>query len=90
MKMASSSKYKTKVYMILKEQDNMMSDIRGYLQESNLLVRDIDVKSIIVEDIKAMKIVISFERESNLNSLYDFFGKIEKKYQSIEMKMSHE
>lgn len=90
MKIVSSSKYKTKVYMILKEQDNMMSDIRNCLQEGNLLVRDIDTKSIIIDDVKAMKIVISFESDSNLNSLYEFFDKVEKKYESIEMKMSHE
>lgn len=90
MKIASSSKYKTKVYMILKEQDNMMMDIRSCLQEGNLLVRDIDSKSIIVDDVKAMKIVISFESDSNLNNLYDFFDKVEKKYESIEMKISHE
>jgi len=89
-KMAASSKYKSKVYMVLKEEEELMINIRNYLQECNLLVSDIDTKKITFEKSKAMKIIITFERDSSLNNLYDFIDKVEKNHGSLEVKLSHE
>jgi len=89
-KMAASSKYKSIVYMVLKEEEELMINIRNYLQECNLLVSDIDTKKITFEKSKAMKIIITFERDSSLNNLYDFIDKVEKNHGSLEVKLSHE
>ena len=88
--MASSSKYKSKVFMILKEKEDMISNVRTFLQEANLQVSDIDTRVISFDGDRAMKISITFERNSSLNSLYNFIDVIEKNYEVLEVKLSHE
>ena len=89
-KMAASSKYKSKVYMVLKDEEQLILNIKNYLQECNLTVSDIDTKKVSFEKKSAMKIVITFDRDSNLNSLYDFIDRVEKNHGSLEVKLSHE
>ena len=89
-RMASSSKYKSKVFMVLKEKEDMMANVRTFLQEANLQVSDIDTRVISFDGEKAMKISITFERNSSLNSLYNFIDVIEKNYEMLEVKLSHE
>lgn len=89
-KIAESSKYNSKVFLILKDQEDLMINIRNYIKDSNLVVSDIDTKLITVDKVKAMKIAITFERESSLDALYSFVDKVEKNYKPIEVKLSHE
>lgn len=90
MKIAASSKYKSRVFMIIKEKENMMIDVRSYLQEGNLQVSDIDTRVVGFDGEKAIRVSITFERESSLNSLYEFVEKIEKNHEVYEIKLSHE
>ena len=85
-----SRKYKAKVLLVVKQEENIMGDIRNYLKEHNLLVSDIDSKVVSVDKNKALKINVTFERDSNVDSLYSFIEKIEDKYVVFESKVSHE
>lgn len=89
-KIAASSKYKSKICLTVKFEENVINNIREKLQESNLVIDDLESKIINVNKEKAIKISITFERESSLDSLYDFVGKIESAYTPIELKLSHE
>ncbi len=89
-KMAYSSKYKSKIYMVVKEEEQLVSNLRIYLQEGNLQISDIDTKTVTVAGGKCIRTVITFERDSNLNSLYEFIEKVEKNYKIVEVKLSHE
>ena len=89
-KIASSSKYKSKIFMILKEKEDMMVNVRGYLKEVNLQVSDIDTKVVSFDGESAIKVSITFERNSSINDLYEFINKIEKNYETLEIKLSHE
>jgi len=90
MKIAASSKYRSRVFMILKEKEGMMINVRSFLQEVNLQVSDIDTKVVSFDGEKAMRISITFERNSSLNSLYEFVDRIEKNYETLEIKLSYE
>jgi len=85
-----SRKYKAKVLLIVKNDGNLMNDIRSYLKEGNLLVCDIDSKAVSVDKNKAIKINITFERDANMDSLYEFINKVEGNYVTYESKLSHE
>ena len=85
-----SRKYKARVLLVVKQQENVMSEIRGYLKENNLLVSDIDSKIVSVNKNEAIKINITFERDSSVESLYKFISNIEEKYTTFESKVSHE
>lgn len=85
-----SRKYKAKVLLIVKNDGNLMNDIRSYLKEGNLLVSDIDSKAVSVDKNKAIKINITFERDANMDSLYEFINKVEGNYVTYESKLSHE
>ena len=89
-KIAASSKYKSKIFLTVKFEENVINNIREKLQESNLVIDDLESKIINVNKEKAIKISITFERDSSLDSLYDFVGKIESDYTPIELKLSHE
>ncbi len=90
MRMAASSKYKSKVFFTIDFGDDAMENIRGYLKECNLLISDINSKVSIVDDKKVMKVTITFERDCSLDSLYEFVDKVEKEYSPVELKLSHE
>lgn len=89
-KIAASSKYKSKVFMILKDKEDLMVGVRNFLQDGNLQVSDIDTKIVNFDGEKAMRISITFERNSSLNSLYEFVDKIEKNYDTLQVKLSYE
>lgn len=89
-KIAASSKYKSKVFMILKDTEDLMVGVRSFLQEGNLQISDIDTKIVNFDGEKAMRISITFERNSSLNSLYEFVDKIEKNYETLQIKLSYE
>ena len=85
-----SRKYKAKILLVLKKEDGIMEQIRDYLKEGNLLIDDIDSKNVSFDKNKAVKINITFERDTNVDSLYTFINKVESKYVSYESKLSHE
>lgn len=85
-----SRKYKAKILLVLKKEDGIMEQIRDYLKEGNLLIDDIDSKNVSFDKNKAVKINITFERDTNVDSLYAFINKVESKYVSYESKLSHE
>ena len=90
MKIAASSKYNSKIFMIVKFNDEIISTIRKYSHDYKLQINDIDSKTVTVNKEKAMKMVIVFERASSLDSLYEFMGRLESEYTPIELKLSHE
>ena len=90
MKIAASSKYKSKVLLVVDFQEGMVNDIRGILQECNLLINDLESKVVNVDKQKSMKLIITFERDSSLENLYEFMSRIEEKYTPKELKLSHE
>lgn len=85
-----SRKYKAKVLLVLKKEDGIMEQIRDYLKEGNLLIDDVDSKNISFEKNKAVKINITFERDTNIDNLYTFINKVESKFVAYESKLSHE
>jgi len=89
-RIASSSKYKSKVFMVIEEQDDLMANIRDYLRKNNLLISDMDAKTSMLNNRKVVKISITFERDSSLNSMYEFVDEVEKNYKPVEIKLSHE
>jgi putative Mg2+ transporter-C (MgtC) family protein len=89
-KIAASSKYKSKIVLVVKMKEDVIKDIRSKLQECNLQVCDLESKILNVEKSKAMKIMITFERDSDVDSLYEFVEKIENEYTPIELKLSHD
>lgn len=89
-KISASSKYKSKIFLVIKYEENLLNNVRTKLQESNLIIDDLESKVININKEKAMKVVITFERDSSLDSLYNFVSKIESEYTPIELKLSHE
>lgn len=85
-----SRKYKAKVLLVVKNEENIMEQIRECLKEGNLLTDDIDYKIVSFEKNKALKINITFERDTNVDSLYSFISKVESKFTMFESKLSHE
>lgn len=89
-KISASSKYNSKIYMVLENQDKVINSIGELLRECNLLVKDMESKSVTVNKMKAVKMTIVFERDSNIDSLYEFVQKIENEYEPIEIKLSND
>lgn len=89
-KIASSNKYKSKIFLTILYQDELVNNVRNMIQECGLLVSDLETKTIVVNKQKNVKIMITFERDSSLEDLYEFVGKIESNYEPIELKLSHE
>jgi putative Mg2+ transporter-C (MgtC) family protein len=89
-KISASKKYKSRVVLIVKHEDDLVSNIRKNIQECNLEVSSLESKVFNYDKQKAIKLVIIFEKDSSLNSLYEFVGKVEGKYTPIELKLSHE
>lgn len=85
-----SRKYMAKVSLVIKQENDVMTEIRKLLKESELLVSDIDSKAIMLEKTKAMRINITFERDTNIDNVYSFISKIEGKYMTFESKVSHD
>lgn len=90
MKIAASSKYNSKIFMTIEMQEDMLNNIRSMLEECHLQVNDIEFKMVVVNKVKVMKIWIVFERDSSIDYLYEFVGKIESAYTPIELKLSNE
>lgn len=89
-KIAASKKYKSKVFMIVSLEEGILNNIREKLEQCSLLIDDLESKLITVNKEKAMKVIITFERDSSLDSLYKFVGEIENDFDPIEIKLSHE
>ena len=89
-KISLSSKCKSKIFLVVKEQNEVVCNIRNKLEECGLQVSDIESKIVNVEKEKVIKISITFEKDSSMDSLYKFINKIEEIYTPIELKLSHE
>lgn len=89
-KIAASKKYKSKVFLVVGLEDGVLNGIRERLQHCNLLIDDLESKVVTINKEKAMKVMITFERDSSLDSLYKFVGEIENDFDPIEIKLSHE
>ena len=89
-KIAASSKYNAKVFLTIKEQDDLVKNIRNILGECHLQVNDLETKVVTMNKEKVTKITVVFERDSSINDLYEFVGKVENEYTPIELKVSHE
>ncbi len=89
-KIAASKKYKSKVFLVVGLEDGVLNGIRERLQRCNLLIDDLESKVVTVNKEKAMKVMITFERDSSLDSLYKFVGEIENDFDPIEIKLSRE
>lgn len=85
-----SRKYRAKVFLIVKKSENLVNEIREILREENLLVNDMDSKFISFDKNEAVKINITFERDTSVDGLYSFMSKIEGKYETYESKLSRE
>jgi hypothetical protein len=55
-----------------------------------LVVDDLESKIVNINKARAVKISITFEKNSSLDNLYNFVSKIESDYAPIELKLSHE
>ena len=89
-KISASSKYKSKVFLTIGFQDDFSVNIKNILQECNLQINDLESKVVTVAGEKAIRVVITFERDSSLDKLYEFVGKIEQIYTPIELRLSCE
>jgi len=89
-KIAASSKYKSKVFLTLQYQEEVIANVRNVLQECSLLVNDLEAKVVTINKEKAIRMIIIFERDSSLDSLYEFVARIEQDYAPIEVKLSSE
>ena len=89
-KISASSKYNSKIFMTLEYQKELINTIQEMLKECNLLVRDLESKMVTINKEKAVRFVITFERDSSMESLYEFVGKIENEYVPIDIKLSSE
>lgn len=89
-KMAASSKYNAKVFLMIKEQDDLIKNIRKMLEDCKLQVSDLETKVVTMNKEKVAKITVIFERDSSVDDLYGFVGKVETEYTPIELKISHE
>lgn len=89
-RIASSNKYKSKVFLIVGLEDGVLNGIREKLQQCNLLIDNLESKAVTVNKEKAMKVMITFERDCSFDSLYKFVGEIERDFDPIEIKLSHE
>lgn len=89
-KMPASNKYRSKVSLVVGYDVNLTDGINSFLMECNLKISNMDVKQIQVDNNKALRIVLIFEKDSDLDSLYSFVRKVEKEYEPIELKLSHE
>ena len=89
-KIAASKKYKSKVFLVVGLEDGVLNGIRERLQRCNLLIDDLESQVVTVNKEQAMKVMITFERDSSLDSLYKFVGEIENDFDPIEIKLSHE
>jgi len=89
-KIAASSKYKSKVFLTLQYQEEVIANVRNVLQECSLLVNDLEAKVFTINKEKAIRMIIIFERDSSLDSLYEFVARIEQDYAPIEVKLSSE
>ena len=90
LKISASSKYKSKIFLTVKFEEDVLRNIRTKLQESDLVVDDLESKIVNVNKEKAIKLSITFEKNSSLDNLYNFVSKIESDYSPIELKLSHE
>jgi putative Mg2+ transporter-C (MgtC) family protein len=90
LKISASSKYKSKIFLTVKFEEDVLRNIRTKLQESDLVVDDLESKIVNVNKEKAIKVSITFEKNSSLDNLYNFVSKIESDYSPIELKLSHE
>lgn len=89
-KMAASSKYNAKVFLTIKEQEDLLKNIRKMLGDCKLQVNDMESKVVTMNKEKVAKITVVFERDSSVDALYEFVGKAESEYTPIELKVSHE
>lgn len=89
-KIAASSKYKSKVFLTVRFQETVINNVRKILQECNLQVSDLESKKIAVNKESAIRIIVTFEKDSSIDSLYEFVEKVENQYSPIELKLSHE
>lgn len=89
-KISASSKYKSKIFLTVKFEEDVLHNIRLKLQESDLVVDDLESKIVNVNKEKAIKISMTFEKNSSIDNLYNFVSKIESNYAPIELKLSHE
>lgn len=85
-RMVNSSKYISSIYMIVKDKECTMSKLKEKLDKNNLSVNNFDYKN--KED--KIEILIDFEKDTELNSIHLFIEEIEKEYNPIELKLSHE
>lgn len=89
-KIAASRKFRSKIILTIPFKEDVLSNIRTMIQECNLLINDLESKVVSLNKDKAIKIVVTFGSDSDVNSLYEFMGKVESKYIPVELKLSNE
>ena len=89
-RISSSSKYKSKVFLTIEFKGDALNNIRKMIQNCNLIVDNLESKIVMVNKEKAIKMVITFDREVSVDNLYEFVGKLESEYTPIELELSNE
>ena len=89
-KISNFSKNKSKLFLTVNFEENVVNNIRMKLQEKNLIVEDLETEIVGINKEKVIKVSVTFEKGTKLDDLYDFVNKIESDYAPIELKLSHE
>lgn len=89
-KISNFSKNKSKLFLTVNFEENVVNNIRMKLQEKNLIVEDLETEIVGINKEKVIKVSVTFEKGAKLDDLYDFVNKIESDYSPIELKLSHE
>lgn len=85
-RMVNSSKYISSVYILLKDKECTMNNIKEKLDKNNLSVNNFDYKT---KDNK-IEMLIDFEKDTELKNIHLFIEEIQKEYNPVELKLSHE
>lgn len=86
-RMTYASKYISSVYMIIKDKECSMSDFKEQLEKNNLPVNNFEYK---ISGNNTFEVLVDFEKDTDLKNIHAFIDEIEKKYNPVELKLSHE
>ncbi len=86
-KMVNASKYVSSVYMVIKDEEYSMKEFKELFGKNNLSVNNFEYKA---KGNNAFEVLIDFEKDSDLNNVHAFIDEVEKKYNPVELKLSHE
>ena len=86
-KLSSQRKNTSTLNLVLKDQEGVVDKLTEFLNSSDVILSGLEYKHQVIENEKAIKITITFERHTKVSELNTFLASLDQKFQPVQCKL---